>query len=698
MNVLPEYIGSLSISKTKNNLPLSQTHTTNACTYTHTKTRTLLADPCVYTMEDVLSEKECKHFIALADGNLKRATVSDNLKGIHSNGRTGSNYWINHDKDETTKRVGERIAKIVGIPLVNAEAYQLVYYDVNQEYRQHYDCFEHDYSEKTLRCLKYGGQRMATALCYLNDVEEGGGTRLTKANIDIKSKRGKLLVFWNVQKNTNNRHLLSEHAGMPVIKGYKYAFNLWFRECPRTMLYETYNPSYYKKTHIHEPLNIHETLNINKTQSNIDVLDMRNGIFKLSNFIDKDEIDIIHSKSHFDLSKERPSCWVKKEFVPKLISKLNNLFKINTNNFENLNVLTYHSKTIHREHYDAYDINTESGKRFTSKLGQRVYTITGIISNNIEIGFSRIGLNARVNQGDIVFYKNVLEDGITRNSNLIKSVLNKEDNSCILVNIYIRQPYNLKPICENKTEDYMETYNKVLELFDNKQISPNWYEYNSFKISRNGIPSDFLNNYVQKLILKKKHYQGEVLNPVNFNNEYMFTEYEPVIINNVFKEPIIDIFKTYYSEAIQNKYFILGDNQSNRYKANNEAFSRFLHYEILPLIEKIIGCKLQPTYSYLSAYVKDSELPPHTDRPDCEYTVSFIVDKPDNSNWPIYFHKVKQPVKGKGRYSYKPDKLECIECDCGANGLMIFNGRDHIHYREKLEAEFYNILLLHYKI
>ena len=142
----------------------------------------------------------------------------------------------------------------------------------------------------------------------------------------------------------------------------------------------------------------------------------------------------------------------------------------------------------------------------------------------------------------------------------------------------------------------------------------------------------------------------------------------------------------------------MGDNQSNRYKANNEAFSRFLHYEMLPLIEKIIGCKLQPTYSYLSAYVKDSELPPHTDRPDCEYTVSFIVDKPDDSTWPIYFHKVKQPVKGKGRYSYKPDKLECIECDCGANGLMIFNGRDHIHYREKLEAKFYNILLLHYKI
>ena len=46
---------------------------------------------------------------------------------------------------------------------------------------------------------------------------------------------------------------------------------------------------------------------------------------------------------------------------------------------------------------------------------------------------------------------------------------------------------------------------------------------------------------------------------------------------------------------------------------------------------------------------------------------------------------------------YKPDKLECIECDCGANGLMIFQGEDHAHFRESLEFDYYNILLLHYR-
>ena len=124
--------------------------------------------------------------------------------------------------------------------------------------------------------------------------------------------------------------------------------------------------------------------------------------------------------------------------------------------------------------------------------------------------------------------------------------------------------------------------------------------------------------------------------------------------------------------------------------------SRFLHYEILPLIEKIVGKPMKPTYTYLSAYIKGSDLPPHTDRPDCEYTVSFVVDKPEGCNWNIYVHKPQQAEKYKGRYDFTPSLDECEAVDCEAGGLMMFQGTDHIHFREKLEFDYYNILLLHY--
>ena len=57
-------------------------------------------------------------------------------------------------------------------------------------------------------------------------------------------------IFHNVIKDSgkdtgrSERHPLSEHAGRPVIKGHKWAFNLWFRENPKNVLYggETLNP------------------------------------------------------------------------------------------------------------------------------------------------------------------------------------------------------------------------------------------------------------------------------------------------------------------------------------------------------------------------------------------------------------------------------------------------------------------------
>ena len=62
----------------------------------------------------------------------------------------------------------------------------------------------------------------------------------------------------------------------------------------------------------------------------------------------------------------------------------------------------------------------------------------------------------------------------------------------------------------------------------------------------------------------------------------------------------------------------------------------------------------------------------------------------------IYLHKVKQPVKYKGRADFTPSKDECFEIDCNAGGLMMFSGTDHVHFREELPDDFYHIVLLHY--
>ena len=133
---------------------------------------------------------------------------------------------------------------MVEIPIENAEAFQIIYYDVEQEYRQHYDGWLFDGGEKSRRNMKYGGQRMKTALVYLNNVKKGGGTRMTSLKMTVPPEKGKLLVFHNtISEKDHTKHPLSEHAGLPVEEGEKFAFNLWFKECNSKRLYKSFNPN-----------------------------------------------------------------------------------------------------------------------------------------------------------------------------------------------------------------------------------------------------------------------------------------------------------------------------------------------------------------------------------------------------------------------------------------------------------------------
>ena len=210
-------------------------------------------NPEIKIYKNFITDIECAHMIKLTNNILKKSLVSSDNTGILSNGRSSSNCWIQHNKDSITINLANRISQIVNIPLENAEAFQIIKYDTKQEYKPHHDSWEHNDSTKTHRCMKYGGQRILTALCYLNDVEEGGSTKFTKLDIDITAEKGKMLTFKNVYDEKNNKdtydtHELSMHCGMPVIKGYKYAFNLWFREIPKKILYKDVNPKYYLST------------------------------------------------------------------------------------------------------------------------------------------------------------------------------------------------------------------------------------------------------------------------------------------------------------------------------------------------------------------------------------------------------------------------------------------------------------------
>lgn len=73
---------------------------------------------------------------------------------------------------------------------------------------------------------------MVTCLIYLNNLKQhqGGYTEFNKLNIKIAPKKGRLLVFYNTEKNSNKLHNLAMHSGNEVFYGEKWACNIWFRD------------------------------------------------------------------------------------------------------------------------------------------------------------------------------------------------------------------------------------------------------------------------------------------------------------------------------------------------------------------------------------------------------------------------------------------------------------------------------------
>ena len=185
-------------------------------------------NPIVYVILNYLTDEECDHFINLARDKVTRSTAVGGDFSIYHPSRTSMNCWVKHDTSSITQNISNRISHLVNFPLKRAEDFQVVYYTDGTEYKPHFDAFDHK-TDIGKKHLQLGGQRICTALAYLNDVKEGGATEFPDLRISFKPIKKALVVWENVISGTTDAHPMSRHAGRPVTKGEKFAFNLWFR-------------------------------------------------------------------------------------------------------------------------------------------------------------------------------------------------------------------------------------------------------------------------------------------------------------------------------------------------------------------------------------------------------------------------------------------------------------------------------------
>lgn len=117
------------------------------------------------------------------------------------------------------------------------------------------------------------------------------------------------------------------------------------------------------------------------------------------------------------------------------------------------------------------------------------------------------------------------------------------------------------------------------------------------------------------------------------------------------------------------------------------------------VIEKNVGKKLWPTYSYLRIYDKGSDLKIHKDRPSCEYTVALCLGaEPIEKPYELFVGEEDETSEYKYYNTNKEYKRYRIDHKFSMvpNNAVIFMGMEKIHWREICNHDHFITVFLHY--
>mgnify|MGYP000208991038 CR=1 FL=1 len=183
----------------------------------------------ILVYENVLSPFECHYLVTKFSPMLEPSMIVDPItgKGRVDSVRTSFIATIVPQvADWITRKVDNKIATLTGTNVNQGEALSLLRYEAGQEYKPHYDALS---VGQDAAIYQDGGQRIKTALVYLNTVAKGGCTVFPKLDLKVAPVMGSMLVFSNTDDNENTI-LKSYHAGEKIIDENKWLVTKWIRK------------------------------------------------------------------------------------------------------------------------------------------------------------------------------------------------------------------------------------------------------------------------------------------------------------------------------------------------------------------------------------------------------------------------------------------------------------------------------------
>jgi len=192
--------------------------------------------PYISLYYDVITDRETQHITQIAKNQLYTG-VTVGKEGHQLDDRRSSHVTFIDDWDAPVVNwVSRRVERLTNLDLAvnyvrerfyqsNAEPMQVVNYGLGGHYSFHLDPIMFD-TPDTEHVVVGSGDRLATFLLYLSDVEQGGATIFPKLNLAVAPVKNSAL-FWYSFKPSGELDELTAHAACPVLIGEKWVSNKW---------------------------------------------------------------------------------------------------------------------------------------------------------------------------------------------------------------------------------------------------------------------------------------------------------------------------------------------------------------------------------------------------------------------------------------------------------------------------------------
>lgn len=140
--------------------------------------------------------------------------------------------------------------------------------------------------------------------------------------------------------------------------------------------------------------------------------------------------------------------------------------------------------------------------------------------------------------------------------------------------------------------------------------------------------------------------------------------------------------------------------------ANNVGFFVQIHKQLVEFACDLFGEKVIPSYSFLSMYEKNGVCPLHIDRPQCRYTIDYLIRQEQTEPWPICIGpQMSSKELGKIEQSHPQtederqtviDSVDWATVNLNPNDAVCYSGTNAWHYRPEASRGKVDLVFFHF--